>query len=105
MAGFTLRVTPSVMRQISGEFQSTLQEAERHLNAVLDISARSRGYWQGETGDRDREGYGSFREDIASLFRTLRNYPRDLQLMAGLYQSAENDAVASHTHLKTNQIV
>ncbi len=101
----TLRVTPEILRQKSGEFTTIITDIERRFRTIEDISDRTRGYWNGEAGDRDRQGYDSFQDDITYIVNRLREHPTDLLTMAGIYQQAERQVVQVDASLKTAGIV
>lgn len=105
MADMVLRVTPEILRQKADEFTGIIGDIQRHFNRVEEIAARTRGYWLGEAGTRDRESYASYQENIQFIIRRLEEHPADLLAMAGIYSQAETSAVEINAKLQTNQIV
>lgn len=105
MADIVLRVTPDVLRQKSGEFTDIIKQIKAHFDRVESISAKTKGYWQGDAGTRDRESYASYKSDIQYIVRRLEEHPTDLLTMAGIYSEAEKTVVATNAQLKTNEIV
>lgn len=105
MADIVLRVTPEVLQQKSGEFTDIIKEIKTHFDRIESISAKTKGYWQGDAGTRDRESYASYKDDIQFIIRRLQEHPTDLLTMAGIYREAERDAAATNAQLKTDQIV
>ena len=105
MADIVLRVTPEVLQQKSSEFTDIIKEIKVHFDRVESISAKTKGYWQGDAGTRDRESYASYKDDIQFIIRRLQEHPTDLLTMAGIYREAEKSATATNAQLKTNQIV
>ena len=101
----TLRVTPQVLRQKSGEFTTVIRDIENRFRTIEDISDRTRGYWVGDAGDRDRKGYDSFQEEITYIARRLNEHPTDLLQRAGIYEQAERAVVSVDASLKTAGIV
>ena len=101
----TLRVTPQVLRQKAGEFTALINDIERRFRNIEDISDRTRGYWIGDAGDLDRQGYDSFQDDIAHMMKRLNEHPQDLLQMAGIYEQAERVVVNVGAALKTSGIV
>lgn len=104
-ASFSLRVTPETLERKADEFDQIIREIHNRFNTIEDISSRTRGYWVGEAGDKDREGYASYKEDIAYVIKRLEEHPADLLTMAGIYRAAENEAVAGNSQLETDLIV
>lgn len=105
MADIILRVTPEVLRQKAGEFTDIIKEIKQHFKRAEEIAAKTKGYWQGEAGMRDRESYASFQEDIQYIVSRLEEHPRDLLTMAGIYSEAEQAVAGTNAKLQTNLIV
>lgn len=105
MADIVLRVTPEVLQQKSGEFTEIVKKIQAHFDRIESISTKTKGYWQGDAGTRDRENYASYKDDIQFIIRRLQEHPTDLLTMAGIYREAERDAAATNAQLKTDQIV
>jgi len=105
MADFTFRVTPERLREKSGEFSDIVKNIKRCFEQVEQVSAHTKAYWQGEAGDRDRESYTSYKDDISYIVRRLEEHPIDLLKMAGIYTEAESAAKSTNEQLKNNKIV
>lgn len=105
MADLVLRVTPEVLERKADEFSRIVSEIKGHFDQIEAISTRTKGYWQGEAGDKDRAGYASYKDDIAYIIRRLQEHPTDLLSMAGIYREAEKDVSSKNAELKTDQIV
>lgn len=105
MADIVLRVTPEVLQQKSGEFTDIIKQIKAHLDRVESISAKTKSYWQGDAGNRDRESYASYKDDIQFIIRRLEEHPADLLKMAGIYRETEKAVAAANAQLKTNEIV
>ena len=105
MADMVLRVTPEVLERKADEFESVVREIKARFDRIEAASAKTKGYWQGEAGDQDRSGYGSYREDIRFVIGRLQEHPSDLLTMAGIYRKAEQDVSSTNAALKTDQIV
>jgi len=105
MADVVLRVTPEVLEKKAEEFTVIVNKIKGHFDQIEAISARTKGYWQGEAGDKDRSGYASYKDDITYIIRRLQEHPTDLLSMAGIYREAEQDVASKNAALKTDQIV
>lgn len=105
MADFTFRVTPERLKEKSVEFSDIVKNIKRCFEQVEDISAHTKSYWQGEAGNRDRESYTSYKDDIAFIVRRLEEHPTDLLKMAGIYADTEAEVKTTNAQLKINQIV
>ena len=104
-AGFSFRVKPEDLQRKASEFTDIINRLQRHFDSIEDISSRTRGYWRGEAGDKDREGYASYKDDISYILGRPREHPTDLLKMADLYNEAEMKAREISSELKTDQIV
>ena len=105
MADFTFRVTPEELEKKSSEFSTIIQSINKRLNQIEEIAGKTNSYWQGEAGDKDRSGYSSYRDDIMSIVKRLREHPDDLLRMAGIYKQAERTVLEKDSKLKTDLIV
>ena len=105
MADFVLRVDANVLRQKSSEFTVIINELKTHFDQIEDVSKRTKGYWQGEAGDKDRAGYESFKDEISYIIKRLQEHPVDLLKMAGLYEETEQGIVTTNEILRTDLIV
>lgn len=105
MADFTFRVKPEELERKSSEFSKIVQSIEQHFRRIDEISGKTRGYWRGEAGDKDREGYDSYQDDITFIIRRLKEHPDDLLKMAGIYKQAEQKVGTMSSKLKVDQIV
>lgn len=105
MADFTFRVKPEELEKASGEFTSIINSIEKQFDRIEDLSKKTRGYWRGEAGEKDRDGYASYRDDIKFVVKRLEEHPVDLLKMAGIYKQAEQTVTQSSKKLKVDQIV
>lgn len=101
----TLRVKPEALRTKSAEFTRIIDDIEKRFQRIMDISGKTRGYWIGEAGDKDRQGYSSYQTDISFVMKRLREHPVDLLQQAGIYEEAERKAASRNAALKTDTIV
>lgn len=100
-----LRVTPETLENKAEEFSDVVKEIRTHFDRIESVSAKTKGYWQGEAGSTDRESFASYKDSISFLLRRLEEHPEDLLAMAGIYRSAEKDIASNNAQLKTNEIV
>jgi WXG100 family type VII secretion target len=105
MAELELRVTPEVLESKADDFSDLVRDIQTHFDQIEAIASKSTVYWQGEAGDRDRQGYAAYKDDIAALIARLDHHSTELLAMAGIYREAEQDVAAQNAQLKTDQIV
>ena len=105
MAEIILRVTPAELRNKAEAFRSVVADIQKRFAAIQDISLKTRGYWIGEAGDKDREGFVSYQDDIAYIIGRLNEHPTDLLNMAGIYEETEAAIREINSELQTDMIV
>lgn len=95
--GFTgtvhIRVTPEQLKTKSDEVTVAISNMERALGRLSDIMQKTSSYWQGEAGDLHRRLYSEDKEVVDEMMKRLKEHPRDLLAIAGIYQEAEQKAV------------
>ena len=86
-----LIVTPSELQSksvsvngISGKMQSKYDE----LKTIIDHSAT---YWTGEGGNAHRAKFKAQEKDVDDMFNRIKEHVADLQSMAGVYISTEEE--------------
>lgn len=104
-SSFTLKVTPEILEQRADDFWKIIKNIDTHFRQIETISEKTRGYWRGEAGDTDREGYGSYKDDIAYILDRLDEHPSDLLKMAGIYKKAERGNENLNAQLETDLII
>ena len=105
MAYFAFRVKPEELERTSSEFSKLVDSIERHFQRIDEVSGKTRGYWRGDAGDRGREGYAFYEDDISFIIKRLREHPVDLLKMAGIYKQGEQRVADISSKLKVDQIV
>lgn len=105
MADFTFRVKPEELEKRSCDFSEVIRSIRGHFDQIEEVSGKTRGYWRGEAGDKDRAGYHSYQDDIVFILKRLEEHPIDLLKMAGLYKEAEREVLSKSEKLKVDQIV
>ncbi len=84
-----VKVETSVMRRqaydverMAANLQQRFESIERYVNATKD-------HWIGEAGDLHRKLYENQKEQLSDALLRLKEHPRDLLVMAGIYEEAE----------------
>ena len=89
MADTRLKVDTEKLRRTYAEFSDTLREIRLHAVRIGGLSAKTRGYWRGDAGERDRDGYAFYRDDILDAAQRLEKRAQSLLEMAGVYEKSE----------------
>lgn len=105
MSDFTFRVKPEELEKKSAQFSKLIQSIQKHFDKIASLSGKTRGFWIGEAGDKDRVGYASYEDDVAFIIKRLEEHPIDLLKMAGIYKQAEQTVTTKNVSLKVDQIV
>ena len=105
MADIVLRVTPEELVRKSTEFSNIVKDIQKRFRQVESIASKTRGYWQGEAGTRDRESFASYEDDIQFIIRRLSEHPTDLLAMAEIYAETETRVTEINAELTTSDIV
>ncbi len=104
-ASFTLKVTPEILEKQADDFWRIIKDIDTHFQQIAAIADKTRGYWRGEAGDTNREGYSSYKDAIEYILDRLDEHPSDLLRMAGIYREAERGNASENAQLKTDLIV
>ena len=101
----TLKVTPEVLKTKAEEVENDIRALETHFNSIQEIVARSSGYWVGTAGDKARKEFDSQKEDTTTVIKRFQNHPRNLLVMAGVYEQSEQSLTIQNQRLSTDVIV
>ena len=70
-----------------------------------DVIIKSKRYWEGDASNMHQKHYATFKEDIPKAMKLLKEHPRDLLVMANLYDAAEEQNKALATQLPVDAIL
>lgn len=94
-----IRVTPEALKNQSGLVAADIKEIEKHWEAISDLVAGTRNYWEGEAAGEHTGIYNDLKDEISGLIKRLGQNPVKLQMMAGVYDAAETKAEATAAEL------
>lgn len=89
MEGIELLVTPEILEEKASEVQNKVNNVKEKFAKMNDMISASKEYWIGEGGDKHREAYAKYKEQIEEITKRLAEHPADLLSMAGIYREAE----------------
>lgn len=101
----TLKVKPEVLKTKAEEVENDIRALEIHFNSIQEIVARSSGYWVGTAGDKARKEFDSQKEDTTTVIKRFRDHPKNLLVMAGVYEQSEQSLTLQNQRLSTDVIV
>ena len=105
MEDIVLRVSPELLRSVAEQVQSVVGSMRGHFESVEEIAEKTRGYWNGDAGERGREGYFSFQDEINTILARLEKHSIDLLKIAGIYENTERTIAEFNSELQTDRIV
>lgn len=105
MAGFILKVSTAELKQKSNEITGQINKIESCWKQIDEIISKSKSYWVGEASDDHQKYRKEVSEDARKVIKRLREHPEDLLKMAGVYEEAEQKAVALAQALPDDVII
>ncbi len=84
-----IKVTPEVLTQKSTEVANKVNAMKQHFEQLESLVEKSKTYWVGEAGDKNRQMYESLKEEIDEILRRLGEHPVDLVEIAQRYTDVE----------------
>ena len=103
-SGFSLKVTPEELKAVSSQVEPLIAKMENDFRTISDLMNNTAGYWLGDAGDLYRKTYKQKEDHIYEMIARLREHPRDLLTMAGVYEQSERTNVAKAEPLPSEVI-
>lgn len=94
MSEIVWKVSTDALREKAQEIQTQIASIESAWNQIADIVDRSRNYWAGDASEVHLAYRKDIEEDAEEVLQRLREHPTDLLTMAGVYEAAEQEAMA-----------
>lgn len=105
MANVTLKVSTDTMKSKAQEITKQINAIEKKWNRMYEIIENSKTYWEGDASDCHRKGIIDDKTDMETILRRLKEHPKDLLTMAGIYVEAEQEAKRLASALPKDVIV
>lgn len=99
-----VRVSSEEMMKQADEVDRLVNTMSARFEEIRQYMDATGGHWLGVGGDTHRKLYQSQMEDLTNILRRLREHPKDLREMAGIYVAAERKNVSAALALPTNVI-
>lgn len=90
MASVNLKVTPDQLKKKSGEIQKEIVAIENDFTKIDGYITGTKKYWEGEASGVHIKGYNKMKDDLNTIIKRLKEHPKDLEVMAGVYEETEN---------------
>lgn len=105
MSSAILKVSTDKMKSKSEEIQGYVNTIETNWNLLYERVTNTKLYWLGEAGDYHRNSLKDDKNDMDKLIKKLKEHPKDLLTMAGIYEEAEKKAKELANALPSDVIV
>ena len=88
-----IRVSTEVLYEKSNELKQIADELSNEFSEVNNLVNATQRYWIGKAGDSLRKRYTDMNADVLDILTQLKEYPVDLQKMAGVYVQHDSQAI------------
>ncbi len=103
--GINIKVQTNVLTRKAGEITDAVSKVEREFAQLESAVSRSAGYWTGDASDVHRKYLREIKLDMQDVIKRLKEHPKDLLAMAGVYEEAETEAAGAAGALPADVIV
>ena len=93
LSSATLKVTPEELRVQSDSVAADVREISSKFEDITRIMDTSDSFWRGDSSDKFRSAYNGYKDEISEIILRLSEHITDLNTMAGVYESGENEIV------------
>lgn len=90
--GVILRVDPEVLKRKSTDITNKIREIESAFGGIDSLINATRGYWTGDSSEKYQRYFKDIKPDMEKVIKRLKEHPKDLLDMAGLYVKGEDAA-------------
>lgn len=104
MANFKFRVDPNVVQARTEEFGRKITAMQTAFSSILRTAKNTSGYWIGDAGNKEREGYNSFEDTISEIIKALDKDRTDLYAIAQTYGIAAGKAKETAGRLSVDNL-
>lgn len=99
-----LQVDPELLKRKSANITNKIGEIERAFGAIESRINATRGYWTGDSSEKYQKYFKDIKPDMEKVIKRLKEHPKDLLDMAGLYVKGESAASEIATALPADVI-
>lgn len=99
------KVEPSVLKIKAQEVEQMISSMRWNFINIQTAVDSTKPFWIGEAGDLHRRLYEEQKESISEIFNRLDEHPRDLMIMAGVYDEAEKKNLEEAVSMRGDVIV
>lgn len=92
----TIGVSTEKLVEKGAELSDVIAQIKRQFAETERVINASVSYWNGKVADTIRQEYSTISAEVQEVLNKLEEYPKDLQTMAGVYDT-HNAAVLQAT--------
>ncbi len=100
-----LGVTPESLKSKSTEVSADIDDMNTEIQILISEVQETSQYWLGDAGSAERSKMEENIDALNTLITRLRTYPSRLLTMAGIYETAEDDNIATASATKTDIVM
>lgn len=101
----TIKVNPDVLRAKASSTEGKIGELKAVFDALETTVNKTKTYWNGEAAESHREFYEKQKPDIETLFKRLAEEVSDLNQMASVYSTTEQEVKEISSELPSDVII
>lgn len=93
ISNVTFRADANTLRSKASEVLTACDTVEKEFKKIETIIKNTNNYWVGTAAEEHRKVYNNYKDDIAAIIKRVKEHPKDLNLIAANYDSAESNNV------------
>jgi len=102
VADITVKVESAVLRAAADNVSTLARALGDDFDRLQDLVRLTNRYWLGAAGDQYRQEFAEEKKQTDEILTLLREYPKDLLTMAGLYEEAERTNIQTSSALPSD---
>lgn len=99
-----IKVDPQKLKATSTGIAGGISSVRAKLSNIENSVSATSAYWIGDAGDVYRKVYGTSKEEVEVMLRRLSEHVTDLEMMAGVYEESEREALEIAATLPDNVV-
>lgn len=87
-----LYVKTPALKSKAGEVSKEIAEVEKQWKKLQQTVKASKGYWEGNASNEHQKYLKEVTDDVNKIIKRMKEHPKELLQMAGIYDEAEASA-------------
>jgi len=101
----TINVSTEKLIEKSSELAEVVGQIKRQFTDAEQVINASTSYWNGKVADTVRQEYSEISAEVQETLNKLEEYPKDLQVMAGVYDTHNKAALQASEQLPGDVLI